>query len=140
MYPYSNYRWHFRPQQERTRVCIRHEEAQGRDFESGAKDNRGFDLISRKPHPEDSKTAIDVRLIKSTGHAGEIALTTNEYNTAKRLKNNYYLYILLRCISTPSLNLLQDSSTLDWQEVGKIEHYRLRRKALCAVTGGTFPT
>jgi hypothetical protein len=31
--------------------------------ESVETENRGFDLISRKPHPEDPKTAIDVRFI-----------------------------------------------------------------------------
>jgi hypothetical protein len=56
--------------------------------ESVEADNRGFDLISRKPHPEDPKTAIDVRFIEVKGRAdtGDIALTSNEYNTAKRLR------------------------------------------------------
>ena len=41
-------------------------------------DNRGFDLISRKPHPEDLKTAIEVRFIEVKGraHTGDIALPT----------------------------------------------------------------
>ncbi len=75
--------------------AIKHEEAQGRVVESVEKDNRGFDLISRKPHPEDPKTAIDLRFIEVKGRAdtGDIALTSNEYNTAKRLKKDYYLYI-----------------------------------------------
>jgi len=52
------------------------------------KENRGFDLISRKPHPEDPQTAIEVRFIEVKGRAtvGEIALTMNEYKTAERLK------------------------------------------------------
>jgi len=39
------------------RVAIAHEEAEGRVVESVEADNRGFNLISRKPHPEDPKTA-----------------------------------------------------------------------------------
>ena len=122
------------PEIERIAVefAIKHEEAQGRVVESVEKDNRGFDLISRKPHPEDPKTAIDVRFIEVKGRAdsGDIALTTNEYNTAKRLKKDYYLYVVLHCASTPSLNVLQDPATLDWQPIVKVEHYRLKQDSL----------
>ena len=122
------------PEIERIAVqfAIRHEEAEGRVVESVESENRGFDLISRKPHPEDPKTAIDVRFIEVKGRAdtGDIALTSNEYNTAKRLKKDYYLYIVLHCATTPSLNILQDPSTLDWQPIVKVEHYRLRQDSI----------
>ncbi len=122
------------PEIERTavQVAIRHEEAQGRVVESVEQDNRGFDLISRKPHPEDPKTAIDVRFIEVKGRAetGEIALTSNEYNTAKRLKNDYYLYVVFHCATTPSLNSLQDPASLDWQPIIKVEQYLLKQDSL----------
>ena len=35
---------------------IQHEEARGWQVESVENENRGFDLISRRPHPEDPKT------------------------------------------------------------------------------------
>jgi hypothetical protein len=56
-------------------VVIAHEEAEGRVVESVESDNRGFDLISRRPHPEDPKSAVDVRFIEVKGraHTGEIA-------------------------------------------------------------------
>jgi hypothetical protein len=111
-------------------AAIRHEEAEGRVVESVEADNRGFDLISRKPHPEDPKTAIDVRFIEVKGRAdiGEIALTSNEYNTAKRLRRDYWLYVVFHCATpNPSLNTLRDPSTLDWQAIVKVEHYRLRQ-------------
>ncbi len=38
--------------------AIQHEEARGWRVESVEKENRGFDLISRRPHPEDPKTAF----------------------------------------------------------------------------------
>ena len=110
-------------------VAIRHEESEGRVVESVEADNRGFDLISRKPHPEDPKTAIDVRFIEVKGraHDGDIALTSNEYKTAQRLGRDYWLYVVLRCATdAPSLNILRDPAKLDWQPVVKIEHYRLR--------------
>ena len=113
--------------------AIKHEEAEGRVVESVEADNRGFDLISRKPHPEDSKTAIDVRFIEVKGRSdtGEIALTTNEYNTAKRLRKDYWLYVVFHCGTTsPSLNILRDPSTLDWQPIVKVEHYRLKQDSV----------
>jgi hypothetical protein len=111
---------------------IQHEEAEGRVVESVEKDNRGFDLISRKPHPEDPKTAIDVRFIEVKGRSdvGEIALTSNEYNTAKRLKRDYWLYVVFHCATQPSLNRLRDPAMLDWQPIVKIEQYRLRQDSI----------
>jgi hypothetical protein len=110
-------------------LAIAHEEAQGRVVESVEADNRGFDLISRRPHPEDPKTAVDVRFIEVKGraHFGEIALTSNEYRTAQRLGKDYFLYVVLHCATPePSLNIFQDPSKLDWQPVVKVEHYKLR--------------
>ncbi len=56
-----------------------------------------------EPFDGDPKTAIDVRFIEVKGRAeaGEIALTTNEYNTAKRLKKDYYLYVVTLCATAP---------------------------------------
>jgi len=119
------------PEIERTAVrhVIAHEEARGWRVESVEADNRGFDLISRKPHPEDAKTAIEVRFIEVKGraHTGDIALTANEYNTAKRLRKDYWLYVVFHCATpNPSLNILHDPATLDWEPILKVEHYRLR--------------
>jgi len=119
------------PEIERIAVdfVIRHEEAEGRVVESVEADNRGFDLISRKPHPEDPKTAVDVRFIEVKGraHTGEIALTANEYKTAQRLGLDYFLYVVFHCgTPEPSLNILRDPAKLDWQPFVKVEHYRLR--------------
>jgi len=123
------------PEIERIAVqyVIAHEEARGWRVESVEKDNRGFDLISRKPHPEDPATAIEVRFIEVKGraHRGEIALTSNEYNTAKRLRKDYWLYVVFHCATpNPSLNILNDPSTLDWQPIVKVEHYRLKQDSV----------
>jgi hypothetical protein len=63
-----------------------YERARGFEVESVEHENRGFDLISRKPHPEDPKTAMAVRFIevKDRSAVGNVALTTNEYKTAER--------------------------------------------------------
>ena len=110
-------------------TAIAYERSQGRIVDSVESDNRGFDLISRLPHPEDPQTAIDVRFIEVKGraHEGDVALTSNEYKTAQRLGNDYWLYVVFHCATaSPSLNRLQNPATLDWQPIVKIEHYRLR--------------
>ena len=69
-------------------MAIQHEEARGWQVESVESENRGFDLISRRPDPEDPKTFIEVRFIevKSRAGVGVVALSQNEYRTAERLK------------------------------------------------------
>lgn len=117
------------PEIERIAVdfVIKHEEAEGRVVESVEADNRGFDLISRRPHPEDPKTALDVRFIEVKGRSdeGDIALTSNEYKTAQRMKQDYWLYVVTHCGTTPALNTFRDPAQLDWQPIVKVEHYRL---------------
>jgi len=106
-------------------AAIAHEEAQGRRVESVEAQNRGFDLISRLPHPEDPATAVDVRFIEVKGRAGvgEVALTTNEYKTAERLKNDYWLYVVYNCGSTPELHVLRNPARLGWKPVVTVEHF-----------------
>ena len=109
-------------------AVIAHEEARGWQVVSVEKDNRGFDLISRKSHPEDPQTAIEVRFIEVKGRAavGEIALTTNEYKTAERLKKDYWLYVVFNCDSKPEIHLIQDPVRLGWEPLVKIEHYHVK--------------
>lgn len=107
---------------------IAHEEAQGRVVETVEAQNRGFDLVSRLPHPEDPMTAMDVRFIEVKGRAttGEIALTTNEYKTAVRLKEDYWLYVVFDCGGdSPNLQMVQDPGRLAWEPLTKIEHYHV---------------
>jgi superfamily II DNA or RNA helicase len=108
-------------------TVIAHEEARGWQVVSVEKDNRGFDLISRKPHPEDPQTAIEVRFVEVKGRAtiGEIALTANEYKTADRLKKDYWLYVVFNCESNPEIHVVQDPAKLGWKPVTRVEHYQV---------------
>lgn len=118
-------------------AVVAHEKARGWKATSVEKDNRGFDLISRKPHPEDPDTAIEVRFIEVKGRAsvGEVALTTNEYKTAERLKKDYWLYVVFNCESTPQIHIVQDPARLGWEPLVKIEHYHVAaQKILEAAT------
>ena len=108
-------------------AVIKHEERRGWKVESVEKDNRGFDLISRKPNPEDPDTAIEVRFIEVKGrsHVAEVALTTNEYKTAERLKKDFWLYVVFNCASEPELHVIQDPARMGWKPIVKVEHYHV---------------
>lgn len=112
--------------------AIRHEEARGWMVESVEEENRGFDLISRKPHPHDSKTFVGVRFIEVKGRArvGEVALSVNEYKTALRLASDYWLYVVYNCAETPELHSINDPARLGWKEIKKVEHYHIGAKEI----------
>jgi len=108
-------------------VARRHEEDRGWVVASVEAENRGFDLISRRPHPEDPQTFLEVRFIEVKGRAsvGVIALSENEYRTAERLKADYWLYAVFNCAGTPELHVVQNPARLGWQPVMAVEHYRI---------------
>lgn len=118
------------PEIERVAVAeaIRYEEARGWVVESVESENRGFDLISRRPHPEDAKTFIEIRFIEVKGRAGVgmVALSENEYRTAQRLKDDYWLYTVFNCAATPELHTIQDPARLGWTPVMTVEHYQIK--------------
>lgn len=113
-------------------AVIAHEEAKGWAVTSVEKENRGFDLISRRLHPEDPMTAIEVRFIEVKGRAavGEIALTTNEYKTAERLKKDFWLYVVFNCAVKPEIHLIQDPARLGWEPLVKVEHWHVGAEAI----------
>lgn len=115
-------------------AAIAHEEAQGRKVESVEAQNRGFDLISRRPHPEDPATAIEVRFIEVKGRSGvgEVALTTNEYKTAERLKHDYWLYVVYNCGSTPQVHVIRNPARLGWKPIVTVEHYSVDARTIIA--------
>lgn len=104
----------------------RHETERGWVVESVEKDNKGFDLVSRKPHPHDEKTFTDVRFIEVKGRArvGDVALTANEHRTAQRLKGDYWLYVVFDCAVQPRLHMVQDPAKLAWEAVVQVAHYQ----------------
>src|SRR5204862_1183568 len=79
--------------------AIRHEEARGWVVESVESENRGFDLISKRPHPSDPRTFLETRFIevKRRAGVGVVALSENGYRTAQRLKGDYWLYAVHTC-------------------------------------------
>ncbi|MGZ3585533.1 MAG: DUF3883 domain-containing protein, partial [Ktedonobacterales bacterium] len=115
-------------------AVIAYEEARGWRVESVESENRGFDLISRKPHPEDPHTAVEVRFIEVKGRSGTdiVPLTPHEYKTAERLRQDYWLYVVFNCATTPEVHTTQDPIQLDWQPLVKVEHYSVPAEAILA--------
>ncbi|OPY45238.1 MAG: ATP-dependent helicase HepA [Methanosaeta sp. PtaU1.Bin028] len=109
------------------KAVIAYEEARGWKVQSVENENRGFDLKSWKPHPDDPQISKEFRFIEVKGRAGvgDIALTANEYRTAERLKKDYWLYVVLNCSSRPEVHAVQDPASLVWKPLVKIEHYYL---------------
>jgi superfamily II DNA or RNA helicase len=117
-------------------AAIAYEQERGCGVTSVEAENRGFDLISRRPHPEDPQTAIEVRFIEVKGRAGtgEIALTANEYKTAQRLKNDYWLYVVYDCAGQPKVHPLRNPALLDWSPVVKVEHFHIPAASILEAT------
>lgn len=113
---------------ERTAVeaVIAFEQARGCMVESVESDTRGFDLISRRPLAA-SPHAIETRFIEVKGRAavGEIALTANEYKTAQRLGEDYWLYVVFNCASQPQVTHIQNPARFEWEPLSKIDCYRI---------------
>ena len=114
--------------------AVRYETERGWVVESVEKENKGFDLISRRPHPGDAKTFTDVRFIEVKGRAGvgEVALTENEYKTTERLKTDYWLYVVFECATAPRLHLVQDPARLAWEPVVRVAHYHVAPSVIVA--------
>jgi hypothetical protein len=114
------------------RVATEHEEARGWVVSSVENENRGYDLLSRRPHPSEPGVFIAARFIEVKGRAavGEVALTGNEYRTAQRLGEDFWLYVVFDCGGTPALNIIQDPAKLGWEPVVTVEHYHVTAKAI----------
>ncbi len=107
-------------------TAIAFEKARGCRVESVESDTRGFDLISRVA-PLNNGKGLETRFIDVKGRAavGEIALTANEYKTAQRLGDDYWLYVVFNCVSKPEVTLIQNPARFDWEPLSKIDCYRI---------------
>jgi predicted GIY-YIG superfamily endonuclease/superfamily II DNA or RNA helicase len=77
---------------------------------------------------------VEVRFIEVKGRAAvsEIALTSNEYKTAERLKKDYWLYAVFNCATDPKIHLVQDPARLGWEPIVKVEHYHVGAEQILA--------
>ena len=108
-------------------AVVAFEETRGCKVENVEDDTRGFDLISRRALSETGGEQVATRFIEVKGRAavGEIALTANEYKTALRLGDAYWLYVVFNCASQPQVTTIQNPARFDWEPLSKIDCYRL---------------
>jgi hypothetical protein len=113
-------------------AAIAFEEARGSKVESVESDTRGFDLISRRLVSDTARVPIESRFIEVKGRAaiGEIALTANEYKTAQRLGDDYWLYVAFNCASQPQVTTIQNPARFDWEPLSKIDCYRIEAETI----------
>jgi len=118
-------------------AVIAHERARGWVVESVERENRGFDLVARRQGADDLYAAGDVRFIEVKGRAayGEVALTRNEFRTAERLGEDYWLYVVYNCATHPEVYPVHNPARLDWEPVVAVEHYRVSVNRLLAAHG-----
>ncbi|HZP91192.1 MAG TPA: DUF3883 domain-containing protein [Actinomycetota bacterium] len=116
------------PEVERIAVelAIRYEREHGREPESVEAENRGFDILSRDP------ASGQARFIEVKGRAGTapVALTANEYRTAARLQEDYWLYVAFDCVRQPRLLTVRDPGRLGWEPIVVVEHYKVSPDAI----------
>jgi superfamily II DNA or RNA helicase len=116
-------------EQKAVEVATKSLESEGYIVESVESQNLGYDLKARKPDPRKPEIATSIRFVEVKGRAfkGEIALTQNEYKTAERLKQDYWIYVVFQCATNePLLNILRDPAKLRWEPITTVEHYRLK--------------
>lgn len=95
-----------------------YERAQGRRPEDVSAQNVGYDLTSEG---ETGRRCIEV---KGRAGVGAVVLTPNEWITAGRLGERYFLYIVTNALSCPQLTVIQDpAAKLQPGESVKVLHY-----------------
>jgi hypothetical protein len=119
------------------RVAMEYERARGWVVESVENENKGYDLLSKKPHPTEPDVFIAARFIEVKGRAavGEVGLTSNEYRTSQRLGEDYWLYVVFDCAASPSLKAIQDPAKLGWEPVVQVEHYHVTATKILEAVG-----
>jgi Helicase conserved C-terminal domain/Domain of unknown function (DUF3883) len=111
------------------RAAIEYERSQGRVVADVHEKNLGYDITTFDAN------SGELRLIEVKGLAGDegvVALTPNEKRTAEDRRDCYWLYVVTGCKGPagPKVMTIKDPSQLEWDAVGKIDHYALRVAAL----------
>jgi len=107
-------------------AVIAYENARGYEVESVEDQNCGYDLKSRRFDPDNPDTAVDLRFIEVKGRSGvdDVFLSVNEYRTAVRQKEDYWLYVVYNCATpNPEVYPIRNPATMGWEPVVKVEHY-----------------
>ncbi len=113
-----------------------YEESRGWVVESVEAENKGFDLISKRFAAANTEYPVETRYIEVKGRAKEgiVALSGNEYATAYRLRQDYWLYVVFNCghdvDAGPDIYPIQDPARMPWEPMREVVQYRVDAKAI----------
>lgn len=112
-------------------AAMEYERAHGWEPEDVSPQNRGFDVLSH------CKTTGGTRFIEVKGRAGEgpVVVTPNEHATARRLREDYWLYVAFHCASTPQLVRVRNPADMEWKPVVKLAHFTVTAQTLRGAEG-----
>jgi superfamily II DNA or RNA helicase len=112
-------------------VVMEFERNQGREPSDVSKDDLGYDIKST-----DTKGIFRYIEVKARAGVGPVAISRNEWFMAQRLKDEYWLYVVVNVASTPELFVVQNPAeklepeevvsivkfiVKDWKTKGKME-------------------
>jgi len=86
-------------------VAMEYERSHGRTPEDVSFQDLGYDIRSY-----DEKGTYRYIEVKARANEGDVALTPNEWLMAQRLKNEYWLYVVVNAANNPELHLIQNPS------------------------------
>ena len=94
------------------KFVMEYEKKQGRVPEDVHPENLGYDIRSIElpkaiTHVDEIKSCRYIE-VKARAVEGVVAMTPNEWLMAQRLKDDYWLYIVINCTSNPELYVLQN--------------------------------
>jgi len=105
------------------RVAQEYERSQGRTVYDVHDKDLGYDLTSI------DLSSGELRLIEVKGigrETGAVLLTPNERRVAEDRRDCYWLYVITNCKTEPTLQPpIKAPARFPWQEITKVEHYRL---------------
>jgi hypothetical protein len=85
------------------KFAMEYEKKQGRVHEDVHLENLGYDIRSR-----DEMENYRYIEVKARAREGAVALTPNEWLMAHRLKDDYWLYVVVNIASVPELYVIQN--------------------------------
>ncbi len=105
-------------------IVMNYERSQGRIPEDVSTQNLGFDIRSKSIDGE-----IRYIEVKSRADEGKIALTPNEWITAQRFGDSYWLYIVTNATKNPKLFIVRNPfKNLTAQEVIEVVRYIVEKE------------
>jgi superfamily II DNA or RNA helicase len=102
-------------------VAMEYERQQGRTPVDVSAENRGYDI--RSESPDGSVRYIEV---KARAQTGDLVLTPNEWMMARRLGDEYWLYVVTDAASQPRLRCIQNpASALEPRPIQGVVRYQV---------------